>query len=79
MRVGEWRLSWKTKQLEFSDFRSGIISRRCKTRVGAWKQVGRKETGSEGHERRGRKRIGLWNRWVAHLDTEIPSCGLELE
>lgn len=37
------------KQLEFSDFRSGRSSGRCTTRVRAWKEVGKKETRSEGH------------------------------
>lgn len=77
--MGEWRLSWKTKQVEVSDFRSGIISRRCKTRVGAWKQVGRKETGSEVSKSGAERELGSGIGWVVHLDTEIPSCGHELE
>lgn len=48
MRVREWRLRLEKKQLEFSDFRSGS-SGRGKTRVRAWKEVGKKETRSEGH------------------------------
>lgn len=38
---GGMEVEAEEKATRFSDFISGIISRRCKTRVGAWKKVGK--------------------------------------